>query len=218
MAFRIALKEEIEKYILGHLPNEEWYNEHFYPFIDDLKLRERLIIEYKNARAIYKFFEGMQAENELLLAQIKIQVIMFVSIQEAVINYVLFTAMKSKIEVQALLIQERLVKIDIPEQKQKKISLELEHDDKKIVTCFYKEQKVDITKIRYDQKIKVVKELGLISEKLAGDLIQLYEYRNTIHIEAEMKKNLTYDLEMGELAYRRVEGLNIELVNNFFNS
>jgi len=46
-------------------------------------LRDRLIVEFINARKIYKFFEGLQASDELLLAQIKTQVIMYVSIQEA---------------------------------------------------------------------------------------------------------------------------------------
>lgn len=48
---------------------------------------------------------------------------------------------------------------------------------------------------------------------MADDLVKLYEYRNTVHIEAEMKKKLVYDLSMGELAYRRVEGLSIEVSN-----
>lgn len=68
-------------------------------------------------------------------------------------------------------------------------------------------------KIRYEQKVAALLELNLISEGLADDLVKLYEYRNTVHIEAEMKKKLVYDLSMGELAYRRVEGLSIEVSN-----
>ena len=64
-----------------------------------------------------------------------------------------------------------------------------------------------------EQKVAALLELNLISEGLADDLVKLYEYRNTVHIEAEMKKKLVYDLSMGELAYRRVEGLSIEVSN-----
>lgn len=85
MAFTSETKKELENYISGHLPNKEWYESHFYPFIENKSLRDRLIVEFINARKIYKFFEGLQASDELLLAQIKTQVIMYVSIQEAVV-------------------------------------------------------------------------------------------------------------------------------------
>ncbi len=56
---------------------------------------------------IYKFFEGMQANDDLLLAQIKTQVIMYVSIQEAVVNYVLFDLKKENENVTKLLRQKK---------------------------------------------------------------------------------------------------------------
>lgn len=82
MAFQKKTIDTIIGYVYGHLPQKEWYEEKFYPFIKDVKLRARLITEYTNARVIYKLFEGVQAKDELLLAQIKTQVIMYVSIQE----------------------------------------------------------------------------------------------------------------------------------------
>lgn len=82
-------------------------------------MRDRLIVEFINARKIYKFFEGLQASDELLLAQIKTQVIMYVSIQEAVVNYLLFELFEETNTVKNLLFQERLVKIGIPGHKLK---------------------------------------------------------------------------------------------------
>lgn len=61
MAFTSETKKELENYISGHLPNKEWYESHFYPFIENKSLRDRLIVEFINARKIYKFFEGLQA-------------------------------------------------------------------------------------------------------------------------------------------------------------
>ena len=213
MAFTSETKKELENYISGHLPNKEWYESHFYPFIENKSLRDRLIVEFINARKIYKFFEGLQASDELLLAQIKTQVIMYVSIQEAVVNYLLFELFEETNTVKNLLFQDRLVKIGIPGHKLEKIAKELEHDKKDIIPCYNKVKAVDKTKIRYEQKVAALLELNLISEGLADDLVKLYEYRNTVHIEAEMKKKLVYDLSMGELAYRRVEGLSIEVSN-----
>lgn len=214
MAFSAELQSEIRNYVYSHLPDEEWYDTHFYSFIRDKGLRDRLIVEFKNARIIYKIFEGLQASDELLLAQIKTQVIMYVSIQEAVINYVLFNILESSPEVQALLYQERLVNIMIPTSQRAKLQKALEHDGKEILT-YYKELKpVDRTKIRYDQKISASYQLNLLDEHLMNDLIKLYEYRNTVHIEAELRKNLDYNLEMGLLAFRRVEGLSMQLSSN----
>ncbi|MCM1233783.1 MAG: hypothetical protein NC489_27035 [Ruminococcus flavefaciens] len=211
MPFSVELKEKIEEYIISDLPDENWYKIHFYPFIKKEDLRNRLMVEYKNARYIYKFFEGMHASDGLLLAQIKTQVIMYVSIQEAIVNYVLFDLKRENEYVTELLKQKRLIQIDIPAHKKERLVNELEHDGKEIISCYYSEKNVDVTKIRYDQKINALIKMSLISPILGDDLIKLYEYRNTVHIEAEMKKNLSYDLKMGELAYRRIEGLSIEL-------
>ena len=35
MAFTSETKKELENYISGHLPNKEWYESHFYPFIEN---------------------------------------------------------------------------------------------------------------------------------------------------------------------------------------
>lgn len=211
MAFEKQIQEKLEEYVYGHLPNDEWYDKNFYPFIKDTELRNRLIIEFKNARILYKIFEGLQAKENLLLAQVKTQVIMYVSIQEAVINYVLFDVYKDSELVKDLMYQQRLTKIDIPQDSKSKLQKELHHMGKEILTYYLEEKAVDITKIRYDQKVETIYNLNLISENLKEDLINLYTYRNTVHLEAEIKKGLKYDLQMSELAYRRVEGLSMEL-------
>ena len=55
------------------------------------------------------------------------------------------------------------------------------------------------------------RQLKLITEEMKKDLIEIYSYRNTIHLEAEVRKGLDYGLTIGELAYRRTEGLSMEL-------
>lgn len=217
MAFSVDLTDKINEYIYGHLPKEEWYNENFYPFIKNVELRERLIVEFKNARVIYKIFEGLQAKGELQLAQIKTQVIMYVSIQEAVINYILFEVFNDKEEVKDLLSREQFTQIMIPRCNLEKLKKELTHCEKEIFTCFKEIKQIDKTKIRYDRKVEACYKLKLIDQKLKDDLIELYKYRNTVHLEAELKKNLNYNLEMGQLAYRRVEGLSIQLKESLKN-
>ncbi|TLS35291.1 hypothetical protein [Pseudalkalibacillus caeni] len=217
MPFSDELQEKILDYVYGHLPGEEWNEENFYTFITDETLRERLIVEYKNSRVIYKIFEGLQAKDELLLAQIKTQVIMYVSIQEAVVNYVLFNLLEDKDPVQELLFQDRTTQIMIPSHKKEKLKRELIHDGKEILTYFKEKKPVDKTKIRYDQKVEACFKLNLIDSALKGDLINLYKYRNTVHLESELRQNLDYNLDMGNLAYRRVEGLSMQLTESLKN-
>ncbi|MDY0278915.1 MAG: hypothetical protein RBQ97_12610 [Acholeplasma sp.] len=209
--------QTINDYALNHLPIESWYETSFFPFIEDNKLRNRLIVEFKNARFIYKLFEGLQVNGELLLAQVKTQVIMYASIQEAVASYVLFEKYNDTEIVQNLLFQERKKDISIPQKNITELKKILKHNGKDLSVCYVTKTKVDKTKIRFDQKIRALFDLSLISEDLMKDLIKIYEYRNTIHLEAEIKKNFKYDLEIGRLGYRRVEGLSIELANKLSN-
>jgi hypothetical protein len=214
MPFSDELQEKILEYVYGHLPREEWYEENFYTFITDETLRDRLIVEYKNSRVIYKIFEGLQAKDELLLAQIKTQVIMYVSIQEAVVNYVLFDLLEDKDPVQDLLFQERTTQIMIPRHKKEKLERELIHDGREILTFFKEKKEVEKTKIRYDQRVEACYKLNLIDSELKVDLIKLYKYRNTVHLESELRQNLDYNLDMGYLAYKRIEGLSIQLTES----
>jgi len=214
MPFPEDLAEKVNKYCSSHIPSNDWYNEKFFPFIQDEGIWNRLVIEHKNARFIYKVFEGLQAQNDQLLAQVKTQIIMFVSIQEEVVNYVLFNLFADNQEVQNLGQIEKLKKISIPKNSMKSLEKVLVHNKQDIIPCYYESSQVDKTKIRYDQKVPVLEKLGLIDEYLKVDLIKLYEYRNTVHLAAERKKQLDYDLKMGQLAFRRVEGLSIQLTES----
>lgn len=207
----------VSNYIKIDLPNDEWYKKNFFTFITNKDLLERIIIEHKNARKIYKVFEGIQATDELLLAQIKTQVIMYVSIQEAVINYLLFEKYPNDPVVIKLLNKPRCVKVDIKQNDKKKIESLLQHDGRQLQIYEHKIKPVDKTKIRYEDKVIACFNLDLITEPLKNDLIKLYSYRNTVHLEAELKKQLNYDLTMGELAYKRVEGLSIIISHKLSN-
>ncbi|MFI3254692.1 MAG: hypothetical protein R3Y63_10200 [Eubacteriales bacterium] len=217
MPFPSELQTQIYNYLELTLPTEQWYDLNFFTFIADVTLRKRLIVEHKNARKIYKFFEGLAATEDFRLAQIKTQVIMYVSIQEAVINYTLFELFPNSIEVGKLITKKQFKEYSIPNASREKLKSELSHDGKEIICGYHTDTIVDKTKIRYEEKLKVCCELNLISPELADELKKLYEYRNTVHLEAELRKNLSFDLDMGELAYRRVEGLSIVLSQNIAN-
>ena len=223
MPFRKDIQEYIQDYCMKHLPDENWVDNEF-EFIKDETLRKRVETEYKNARYLYKIFEGLNAEGELLLAEVRLQILMYASIYETVLHYVLFDEYyKDDQEVRDLLIQKSLKPYSIPPKSLIKISNELNHDQKDIIPCFSTTVKKDITKVRFEDKCRVAKKIGILSNikmdmekideqtgvkikeiNLCEDLINIYELRNAIHIHAELKKEIDYHLYMSKLAYKRM--------------
>lgn len=224
MPFRKEIQEYIQDYCMKHLPDENWINNEF-EFIKDETLRKRIEIEYKNARYLYKIFEGLNVQGERLLAEVRLQILMYASIYETVIHYVLFDEYyKDNQDVKDLLMQKTLKPYCIPQKSLTKISNVLRHDQKDIIPCFRTTVKRDITKIRFEEKCLVAKKIGILDDikldmekideqtgikineiNLCEDLIKIYELRNAIHIHAELKKDTDYHLYMSKLAYKRMK-------------
>jgi len=210
MAFEDDVKQYIEIYVVGHLPikNE---TERMFSYIKDDDLRNRIIKEYFIARYVYKFFEGMKAENELLEAEIRLQVIMYANIYEAIIHHILFFVYNDCQLVKDLEYIKAPIEISIPKEKIEKIKNALEHDNKEIKTFYYDYKKRDITKVRFDDKAETAYQLGLIDESLKDELIYFYNLRNGIHLHAEIKKQIVWDIEMSKMAYWRIEKINQQI-------
>lgn len=227
MPFEKKLRDNIIAYCSRDLPNDEWYDNAF-DFVKDTTLRCRLISEFKNARFVYKFFEGISAEDELLLAEVKMQVLMYASVYEAIIHYVLFDEYyKDEPIVKNLIIQNVNKPFSIPSHQLAKINDLLFHDGKTIIPYFPTTQKRDITKIRFDEKCIAAFELGVLKDIpeqnvptadilpeikplpnmpiFCSELIRIYEVRNAIHLHAELKKEIDYHLALSKIAYRRIQ-------------
>ncbi|MDD3325113.1 MAG: hypothetical protein PHN38_08370 [Sulfurospirillaceae bacterium] len=216
MPFSDKLIKEIDDYVVSHLPDDSWY-ENYFNFIDDKVLAERLEKEFKTVRYIYKILEGLKSTDELQLAQIRIQIILYASIYEAMVHYLLFEKLKDRKEVNELFDITIPVEISIPAHKKEKILSALEHDGKEILTYEKKKKKTDISKIRFDKKAECLYSLGFIDEELKEELILFYEYRNAIHIHAEIKKDIQYELEISKKAYWRFQKFK-QLVENKLKS
>lgn len=227
MPFEKELKDSIISYCSRDLPKDEWY-ENAFDFVKDNTLRNRLISEFKNARFVYKFFEGISAEDELLLAEVKMQVLMYASVYEATIHYVLFDEYyKNDHVVQNLLTQNVNKPFSIPTNQLARINSLLCHDGKTIIPYFATTQKRDITKIRFDEKCIAAFQLGILKDipqqsiptaeilpeikqspgmsTFCSELIRIYEVRNAIHLHAELKKEIDYHLALSRIAYRRMQ-------------
>lgn len=194
----------IYEYVEKTLPTDKWYEETF-DFIDNEDLRSRLKIEFSNVRKIYKLFEAIKAEDAMLEAEIRVQILMYASIYEAVIHYLLFDKFENDLEVQNILYHTIPKKYSISKISLEKLKKELIHDGKEIVPMYYDRCKKDITSIRFDDKCKTAHKMGIISSTLKDELIKIYELRNCLHIHAELRKGIDYDLEMSRIAYRRMK-------------
>ncbi len=113
------IQEEIKRYCNNHLPNNDWYEKEF-DFIHDVSLKNRIIREFKSIRYAYKLYEGITAEEEHLIFEIRSQILAYASIYEAVVEYVLETYYSDTQVYDDLVHQNNVMtKIDIPEEKRK---------------------------------------------------------------------------------------------------
>ncbi|MGF1888097.1 hypothetical protein L4D13_18385 [Photobacterium profundum] len=203
MAFEQNTLNYIKSYLDEHMADWGWHQSEF-DFITDETLRDRLADEFISARYIYKMLEGMAADSWLFQAQIRVQILSYASIYEAVIHHLLFEDFKKRSEVMGLTEFKMKKLISIPVSKLSQLEAALEHNGKRIIPTYEGIGKTDVTKVRFDKKAECACQLGLIEEWLKDEIIEIYEARNAIHIHAEIRKSLDYQLELSKNAYRRM--------------
>lgn len=212
MAFSAELKREIEIYCNNHLATSAWYENEF-SFIKNEDLKKRIIAEFKAIRFAYKLYEGIEATEENLIFEVRNQILAYASIYEAVIEYVLTSYYSETEEFEDLMHHVVPVRISIPEEKQSVLQRELSHDGKIIVPFHYAKKKKEKPQVRFDDKCRTAELLGLIHRfvndegveiDLPSEIIEIYSYRNGIHIIAEQRKGISYELDLSKRAYRRM--------------
>jgi hypothetical protein len=88
----------------------------------------------------------------------------------------------------------------------------LDHDGKKIIPTYEAIGRTDESKVRFDKKAECAEALGLIEGWLKDELVEFYEARNAIHIHAEIRKSLDYQLDLSKRAYLRMQPFKDQLV------
>lgn len=208
MSFAANIKDQINQY-MTHIPCTGDI-ELLFDFIHDEPLKKRIVQEYYNARYIYKFFEGMNAKGEMLEAESRLQVIMFSNIYEAILHYVLFTLYKSNARVYNIQHTKELRRFFISEENQQKLDrcnlvskggLRID-----FIPCQEVLAKVKETQIRFDTKAKCAQKIGLIDSEMCDFLIEVYGCRNAIHLHADLRKGIAWNLDLSKKAYWKVKG------------
>lgn len=212
MAFSEKIKKEIEDYCNNHLATDSWYENEF-SFIRDVELRNRIIAEFKAIRFAYKLYEGIGATGANLIFEVRNQIFAYASIYEAVIESVLTTYYSDTIEFDSLMHHIIPIKVSIPQNKNAKLQDILSHSGKEIVPFYYERKEKEKPQVRFDAKCRTAESLGLIHKfvnkkgkeiDLPSELIEIYSYRNGIHIIAEQRKGISYELDLSKRAYYRM--------------
>jgi hypothetical protein len=163
MAFNAETKNTIESYVTAHIPDERWHRD-FFSFVRNSVLAERLADEFLSARYLYKMLEGLGADSWLLRAQIRMQVLAYASIYEAVIHHVLFERLPNDPNVVRLTEFPTKKVISIPRESQALLEKYLIYDGKKIIPTYEALGRTDETKVRFDRKAECAFNMGFIEE------------------------------------------------------
>ena len=204
MTFEAAVKDKISAYVGAHVADEAWHIAYF-DFVKEPALEKRLGEEFISTRYIYKLLEGLEADEWLLRAQIRLQVMSYASIYEAVIHHILFDRLSAEPAVISLTEFPMKKQVFIPNASLVLLQKHLEHDGKQIIPTYEAVGKTDESKVRFDKKAECARALGLIENWLKDELVEFYEARNAIHIHAEIRKSLNYQLDLSKRAYLRMQ-------------
>lgn len=112
----------------------------------------------------------------------------------------LFGVSKDDSRVQELGKYASLKTYDVPASK----FTAFQHDGRGFVAAYWAHSKAETSKILFDDKVDAAVDLGMLDPDLGADLKRIYEARNSIHLHAELKKQLEFDLDLGRLAYWRM--------------
>lgn len=208
--FEPNIRDKVDSYARCDLRSRQWHTDYF-DFIEDPALRSRLGEEFFTARYLYKVLEGLAADGELQVAQVRLQVLQYASIYEAAIHHLLFDLLPDRAPVQALSEITTLKRYSIPSDKQATLE-SFVHDGRQIIPAYEGTSRVNVAKIRFDDKAFCARDLGLLEPWLCNELISIYEVRNAIHLHAEIRKGVTWGLELAINAYRRHEPFREQVV------
>lgn len=212
MPFSKEICEEIFGYCQKHIGDQDWFNEEF-EFIEDEQFRSRIGSEFKGVRFAYKMYEGIGAKDENLIFEVRHQILSYASIYEAVIHYVLYNYYRDTTEFHEMQYHIAPTKMGYQEEQIANVAKLLHYSGADLMIYHLQERKKDESQVRFDDKCKTAEKLGLIKKYINSDglqidlpseIIEIYGYRNAIHLVAEQRKGIEYELELSKKAYWRL--------------
>lgn len=213
MALFKSLKNKVYSYCKNHLPDKNWYDGEF-AFIEDDAIRKRIIEEFKGIRFAYKLYEGLAATEENRIFEVRHQILAYASIYEAIIHYVLYKYYQDTKEFHNMLYHIVPTRMSFCAKQMTEVKKILSLQNEQIYIYHNQERKKDELQVRFDDKCKTAESLGLLKKvrnnrgeeiDLPSDIIEIYGYRNAIHLVAERRKGIQYELDLSKKAYMRMK-------------
>ena len=105
-------------------------------------------------------------------------------------------------------------RMSFSEKQMMEVKKVLSHQQEALYIYHQQERKKDESQVRFDDKCKAAQALGLLKPftndhgevvDLPSEIIEIYGYRNAIHLVAEHRKGIAYELELSKKAYRRMQ-------------
>ena len=157
-----------------------WFSDYFI-FVEDKSLRQQLGEAYYQARFLYKLIVALGLTASKKTAIIKFQVIQYVSIYEALIDYTLSTHHSDSEAYQRITSTFELRKVTA---FSKSISLLFDTGNGQISLTPCKEAKVNLKlkEVRFQHKLEALVELNIITQPIADKVLHLYDVRNNVHL------------------------------------
>lgn len=186
MPFDEDVKKKIFEYCKRDLPSYE-LDAVKLAFIKNSELRAIVVREFNSIRFAYKLFEGLEADQDKLIFEIKLQLIGYASIYEAILTYVLEIYFSSDSDIDGF----------IKHQNQNG------HNQN------------PLSWMSFRKKVEIAKRLLLIKNFASNDtqeiidfgkeLCDIYDSRNSVHILAEYNNGQKYYLDLSKKAYWRMK-------------
>jgi len=179
-----------------------------FDFIDDKLLRERLAQEFYIARYAAKLQEALAFdENSFeLLGHLKLQIIQYAGIYEAVISYLLLNQFPTHPAVNQLGKKKEYRKVDAMAA-----STHIQHNGEEVFLCRQAQGQEPWIKIKFEDKLNAAREIGFINDAVSTIILETYKLRHSVHIEKAVQDAIQIELEQCRQAYFTLQEFTAEI-------
>lgn len=178
-----------------------WFNAQF-AFISDQKLQEHLGEAFYQARFTGRVREALDLKSGFNHAFCKYQILLYASIYECVIDYLL-NAVASEPTVSTLLTATELQRIPAMSSKAE-FTFSDASGTHSIFTCRETKRTRQMRDIRFDDRVDAAETLGIVRAENSAFIKALYKSRNNIHLQSSADKDFKPDDQQSSEAFRRL--------------
>lgn len=183
-------------------------------FIDNQTLRERLAQEFYIARYAAKLQEALDFDHNSfeLLGHLKLQIIQYAGIYEAVISHLLLDKFPTHSTVKKLGTRIEYRKVNALAD-----STNIQHNGEQVFLCRQANVQEPWVYVRFEDKLNAAKEIGFLDEADASIILEIYKLRHSVHIEKAVKDEIVFEMKQCKQAYFTMQNFTNK-ISNFLNS